>query len=97
MAKKDTDLSWLADQKIEMAMSQAPTIATTGETTVQQDYMDEAITDYAAAKSEVKQSFFGKLFGQEEETQPAPQNAWIWWEFNTKMISIIKPETRKIG
>lgn len=48
-----------------MEMAQAPTISTAGETKVIDEYMDEKVlvTDYAAAKSQVKQSFLGRMVG----------------------------------
>ena len=56
------DLSYLADMKYEAAM-QAPTVTTTGDSQVIEEYMDGVITDYSTAKSEVRQSFLGRMVG----------------------------------
>lgn len=38
-------------------------MTTTSQGTIQQDYMDEVVTDYAAAKAGVKKSFLGQMVG----------------------------------
>lgn len=66
MAKRgETDLSLIADNRIEFAMANAePSIVSDGEVNVIEKHMDdELITDYAQAKSAVRQSFLGRMVG----------------------------------
>lgn len=59
----EPDMSFAADRQIAFAMSQAPTVTSTSEGQVIEEYMDDVITDYATAKSEVRQSFLGRMVG----------------------------------